>query len=129
MKNKILSIVYALLVWLLGVFFYVSSYSLPILNNPDLQANIVIILAIIPSACLGTFLFYKKGKMKPSSLGLTFALTAMLLDILITVPVFIIPAGGSYTTFLKDPVFYTVMVEYYFIVFYYGQHLTQKNKA
>ena len=35
-------------------------------------SNIVLALALIPSASLGTFLFYKKGYLKPSVLALIF---------------------------------------------------------
>ena len=123
MSNRIFSIVFAVLVWILGVSFYLLSYYIPILENPELQSNITLVLAIIPSACLGTYLFYKKWQMKPSALAITFVLVAAILDALITVPVFIIPYGGSYSEFFGDPMFYTIVVEYYFIVLLYGKHL------
>ncbi|WP_046743143.1 DUF5367 family protein [Kordia zhangzhouensis] len=122
------SIACGILVWILGVSFYLGSYYIPFLENPEQQANIVIALAIIPSACLGTYLFYRKGKMKPSSLALTFVTTAIVLDTLITVPLFIIPAGGTYSTFFKNPMFYTVIVEFYFIVLYFGTYSSKKIK-
>ncbi|GAB5400563.1 MAG: hypothetical protein Aureis2KO_21480 [Aureisphaera sp.] len=124
--NRLLSIACAFLVWALGVSFYLGSFYVPILENPEQQANIVLVLAIIPSACLGTYLFYKKGQMKPSVLALTFVIVAALLDAFITVPVFVIPAGGSYSGFYSDPMFYTIMVEFYFIVMYFGTFVTQK---
>ncbi len=124
--NPLLSIGCALLVWILGVSFYLSSFYVPILENPELQANIVIAWAIVPSACVGTYLFYKKGQMKPAALALTFVAIAVLLDASITVPAFVIPAGGSYSEFFTDPMFYTIVVEFYFIVLLFGKHLTQK---
>ncbi|WP_298417271.1 DUF5367 family protein [uncultured Kordia sp.] len=126
--NRSLSIAYGILVWILGVTFYLISSYIPILENSAQQANIALVLGIIPSACLGTYLFYKKGHMKPSSLALTFIIIATVLDAFITVPVFVIPAGGSHSTFFADPMFYIIVVEFYFIVFYFGTHLTQKAK-
>lgn len=128
-NNKLLSIVCAILVWILGVSFYLVSFYVHILENPEQQANIVLALVIIPSACFGTYLFYKNGFIKPSALALTFVIVAITLDTLITVPVFVIPNGGSYSEFFGDPMFYTIVVEFYFIVLYYGNHLTKKLKA
>ena len=125
-SKKLYSIVCGIFVWILGVSFYLLSFYVPILENPDLQSNIVLVLAIIPSSCLGTYLFYKKSYLKPSSLALTFIIVATMLDVLITVPVFIIPNGGSYSAFFKDPMFYIIVVEFYSIVLYYGNHLTKK---
>ncbi|RKR13965.1 hypothetical protein CLV91_0034 [Maribacter vaceletii] len=131
MINKnLFSIVCGILVWILGVSFYLLSFYVPILENPELQSNVVLVLGIVPSACIGTYLFYTKSYIKPHTLGLTFVIVATLLDIIITVPVFIIPNGGSYFEFFGDPMFYTIVVEFYFIVFYFGTHLTnKKNKA
>ncbi|KXX66861.1 DUF5367 family protein [Flammeovirga sp. SJP92] len=127
MKNIILSIVYALLVWALGVSLFLSSFYVPVLENTERQADIVLALGIIPSATLGTYLFYRKGKMNPSHLALLFVVVAVLMDLLITVPVFIIPAGGSYSEFFQNTMFYTIAVEFYFIVFYFGKYLTKRQ--
>lgn len=128
-SKKLFSIICAILVWILGVSFYLLSFYVPILENPELQSNIVLVIAIMPSACLGTYLFYKKSYIKPSVLALTFIIVATILDALITVPVFVIPNGGSYSEFFGDPMFYTIVVELYFIVLYYGNHLTKKLEA
>lgn len=118
-----------MLVWLLGVSFYLLSFYVPVLENTKLQSNITLALAIIPSSCIGTYLFYKKSYIKPTALALTFVIMAIVLDVLITVPVFIIPNGGSYSDFFGDPMFYTLVVEFYFIVLYFGKYLTKKIKV
>ena len=123
------SLAYAILVWVLGVSFYFLSSYLTLLSNPDLQSNIVLAFAIIPCSCLGTYLFYKASYMKPSSLALIFIIVSIVLDSIITVPIFIIPQGGSYSSFFGDPLFYTLVVEFYFIVLYYGDHLTKRVKS
>ena len=126
-SKNLFSIVCGIFVWILGVSFYILSFYVPILENPELQSNVVLVLGIVPSACLGTYLFYTKSYIKPSALGLTFVIVATLLDVIITVPVFIIPNGGSYSEFFGDPMFYTIVVEFYFIVFYFGNHLINKK--
>lgn len=128
-KKTLLSIVYGVLVWILGVSFYLLSFYLPVLENSELQSNIVLAFVIIPCASLGTYLFYKKSYIKPSILALTFIAVSIVLDSLITVPLFIIPDGGSFSTFFGDPMFYTLIVEFYFIVLYFGNYLIKTGKT
>ncbi len=123
------SIVYAVLVWVLGVCSYLISFYIPVLENQDLQANIVLALALIPSACLGTYLFYKKSYLKPAVLAFIFIIVITILDACITVPVFLIPNGGSYSEFFGDPKFYAIALELYLVVLYFGNYLTHKAKA
>ena len=127
MINKNLySIICAILVWVLGISCYYLSSLIPILENTNLQSNIVLVIAIIPCACIGSYLFYKKSYLKPSALALTFIGVSVLLDALITVPLYIIPDGGSYLAFFGDTMFYILVVEFYFVVFYFGAYLTKK---
>lgn len=60
-NKKRYSIVCAILVWILGLSFYLLSRYISVIENSELQSNIVLVLAIIPSSCLGTYLFYKKA--------------------------------------------------------------------
>lgn len=117
----------AVLVWVLGVSFYLLSFYLPLLDNPELQANIILALGIVPSASLGTYLFYKKSHLNPKVLALTFVFTAAVLDSLITVPVFIIPFGGSYAAFFGNPMFYIIAAELFFFVSLFGNYLNNKK--
>ncbi|WP_075340402.1 hypothetical protein [Tenacibaculum agarivorans] len=127
--NKTRAILSAIMVWILGVTAFLLSYSFSVLSNPDVQANITLTLGIIPSVCLGTFVYYKKGEITPSNLAFIFMGTSAILDILITVPMFIIPAGGSYAEFFSDPMFYIIMVEFYFITTYTGNYFIKKQQA
>ncbi len=130
MASKIFySTLCGVLVWILGVSFYLLSFQISVLENPELQSNIILVFGIIPSSILGTYLFYKKIYMRPPSLAITFIIIATILDAFITVPVFIIPNGGSYSEFFGDPMFYILVVEFYFIVMYFGNHLTKTAKT
>ena len=128
-SNQLLSIITAIIVWLLGVSFYLASFQFSILKNVGVQANIILALGIIPSVYLGTYLFYKKASLKPSYLALTYIGIAAILDALITVPLFVIPAGGSHLEFFSNPIFYLIVVEMYVLVFYFGNHLTKTIRA
>lgn len=127
MKSLFTSVGYAMLVWLLGVSFYLGSYYLAILQNPELQANLVLALAIIPNACFGTYLFYKRSEMSPLRLSMVFVAIAILLDALITVPVFIIPEGGTYLSFFGNVSFFLIAIEYFLVVVGYGSYISSKK--
>ena len=78
-----------------------------------MQANLVLAIAIIPAAMLGARFYYRRGLTTNGFvLGTSMFLIAMVLDALITVPVFIIPAGGDYITFFTDPGFWMIGLEY-----------------
>ena len=99
-------------IWVIAVTFYSLSYLVPILSNPDLQANVVLLSAVLPLVWLGSHLYYKKDKETNGfKVGLVFFFIAALLDALITVPLFIIPNGGTHISFFTDPGFWIIAAE------------------
>ena len=115
-------IISAVIVWALGVSAFVASYFVPLMSDPDLQANWVLSLVLIPSAMLGTHIYYRKGhKTNGFALGASMFLVTMVLDALITVPVFIMPYGGDHISFFSDLGFWLLAVEYISVVAAYWQ--------
>lgn len=99
-------------IWALAVSFYVLSYQVPILENPDHQANLVLSAAVIPLVWLGAHLYYRKGSASHGlKIGGAFFLTAALLDAAITVPLLVIPNGGNHYAFFTDPGFWAIAAE------------------
>ena len=93
----------AAIVWTLGVTAFVASYFVPVMSDPNLQANWVLSIALIPSAVLGSHIYYRKGyKTNGFALGTSMFLVTMIFDALITVPIFIMPHGGNHITFFTD---------------------------
>ena len=112
----------SVIVYLIGITAYVGSYYLRVLPDPDVQANWVLSIALIPAAILGAHFYYRNGRQTNGwILGLTMFLGAMVLDALITVPLFIIPGGGNHLTFFTDPGFWLIAVEYVTVVLAYRQ--------
>ena len=113
-------------VWLFAVTFYTLSYQFPFLENPDEQANIVLFTVVMPLVWLGCHIYYKKDRATHGfKIGQILLLTAAFLDAVITVPLFIIPNGGSYSSFFSDPGFWLIAFEmiatavlYYYISIY-----------
>ncbi len=115
-------IISACIIWTLAVAAFVASYFVPIMSDPDLQANWVLSIALIPSALLGAHIYYRKGhKTNGFVLGASMFLVAMILDTIITVPFLIMPYGGNYVTFFTDQGFWLIAVEYVSVVASYWQ--------
>lgn len=111
------SIVSAIMVWILGILTFVSSYLIPVLPDPDKQANIVLSIGLIPIVIFGAFLYYRRGHQTNGfKLGLVMFAFAIILDALFTVPLLIIPQGGTYQSFFLDPGFWLIGLEYIIVV-------------
>ena len=122
-KRALLS---AVIVWILGVSVYSGSFFFELMEDPELQANILLTLTVIPIAVFGAYFYYRKGhKTNGFKLGIAMFITAMVLDALITVPLFIIPLGGSHLTFFADPGFWLIGVEYILAIWFYWRFSVQ----
>ena len=106
-----------IIAWTLGVAAFVASYFVPVMDDPDLQANWVLTIAVIPATILGAHLYYRNGYQTHGVLlGSTMFLVTIALDASITVPVFIIPNGGDHLSFFGDPGFWLIGLEYIAVV-------------
>ena len=101
------------IIWILGVSAFVGSYYIPLMENLDEQANWFLTVALIPAILIGVYVYYRKSSRTNGLLlgGFMFFLT-ILLDAMITVPLFIIPAGGDHLSFFGDPGFWMLGIEY-----------------
>ena len=117
--SKIRAIIVGGFIWILGSSFYAASYLFPLLEDLELQANLVLALAIIPNACLGVRIYYKAANMHGLTVGAIVVLTAILLDVIITVPYLILPQGGTYQSFFGAPAFWLITLEYFLVVALY----------
>ena len=81
-------------------------------SNPDLVANTVLFCAVPLVAAVGARFYYQQAAAKGVVLGLFMFAVAGSLDAIITVPLLIMPAGGSYKSFYGDPGFWIIGVEY-----------------
>ena len=72
-------------------------------SNPDLVANTVLFCAVPLVATVGARFYYQHAAAKGVVLGLFMFAVAGSLDAVITVPLLIMPAGGSLQKFLRRP--------------------------
>lgn len=110
----------SVVVYIFGILAYLGSFLTPIMDDPDLQANLVLMIAIVPAAYLGARIYYQKGcNTSGVVLGAIMLSVAIILDALITVPLFIMPNGGDHLSFFSDPGFWLIGAEYMSVVIAY----------
>ena len=108
--------------YLLGITAYAGSFFVPLMEDQELQANLVLMVAIIPVVLLGAHLYYRRGHVTHGlPLGIVMFMGAMVLDAIITVPLFIMPGGGDHRSFFGDPGFWLIGVEYVALVIIYSK--------
>lgn len=128
MKTK-RAIVLGVGIWMIAILFYSVSYYVPILENADSQANIVLFIVVMPLVWFGCSFYYKKDhKTHGLKVGQAMLLTAVTLDALITVPLFVIPNGGSHYSFFTSLGFWVIAFEFLAVAsLYWYAHVYSKN--
>ena len=119
-------------IWVIGIFFYSISFYIPILENAETQANLVLFIVVMPLVWMGCFFYYKKDyKTHGYNVGQTMLLTAVALDALITVPFFVIPNGGNHYSFFTSLGFWIIAFEFLLaaILYWYTLIYPQKIKS
>jgi len=124
------SILLGIAIWIIAILFYSISYAFPILEHPDTQANLVLFVVVMPLVWFACSIYYKKdNKTHGYKVGQTMLLTAIALDALITVPVFVIPNGGNHFSFFTSVGFWIIAFEFLIVstLYWYARVYTKKN--
>jgi len=122
------AIAIGILIWILGVSAFSLSFLVPILENLEQQANLVLLITVIPLVWFGSKLYYKKdNKTHGMWVGITFFGVAAILDSLITVPLLIVPNGGSHYIFFSDPGFWLIGGVFVTTAILYGHFKGTRN--
>jgi len=128
MKTK-RAILLGIVIWIIAVLFYSISYYVPILENADNQADVVLFVAVMPLVWFACFYYYKNDKETHGlKIGQTMLLTGVALDALITVPFIIIPNGGSYYSFFISIGFWIIAFEFLLVASLYWYARVYPNK-
>lgn len=107
-------------IWLLGVTVFTLSNLYAFMKDVELQSNLILGITILPLSWFGAHIYYLKDQVTSGlKLGSTMVLLTIALDALFTVPFFIIPEGGTYSSFFVDPGFWLLIVEYLAVVILY----------
>ena len=109
------AILLGVLIWGIGILLYTLSYYVTIIENSEKQANLVLLIAVMPIIWFTSNIYYKQDhKTHGFNVGLAFLLTAIALDAIITVPLLIIPAGGNHNSFFTSMEFWMIAAEFFF---------------
>jgi hypothetical protein len=116
--KKIIGI--GIVIWIIGVSLFTLSFYIPVLEDPEQQANAVLFISVPLLAWFGARQYFKNGlNTQGYRVGLAFFLVSMTLDALITVPYLIIPNGGSYYQFYTDIGFWLIGLEFLLVAMLY----------
>ena len=104
------AILLGVLLWVL--IFVEISITMVGLKFPDMTVWVIHYLFLIPFGILCARLYYKsRDKINGFLLGIVLLVVGAILDLIITVPFFIIPQGGSYATFFLSSSMWISFVE------------------
>ena len=123
MKTKY-AILLGICIWIIAILFYLISYAIPILENPETQANVVLFVVVMPLVWFACSIYYKLDKKTHGlKVGQTMLLTAVALDALITVPFFVMPNGGNHYSFFTSIGFWIIAFEFLVVasLFWYAR--------
>ena len=124
------AILLGIAIWIIAILFHSISYAIPLLEDPDNQANVVLFIVVMPLVWFACSFYYKKdNKTHGIKVGQTMLLTAVTLDALITVPFFVIPNGGSHYTFFTSVGFWFIAFEFLLVasLYWYARVYTKRT--
>jgi Kef-type K+ transport system membrane component KefB len=118
-------------IWFLAVLLYSISYYVPLLEDPNAQADIVLFIAVMPLVWFACAYYYKKDNSTHGyKVGQTMLLTGVALDTLITVPFFMIPKGINHFDFFTSLGFWIIAFEFLIVaVLYWYARVVPKTMA
>ena len=123
MKTK-RAILLGIVIWIIAILCYSISYAIPLLESAEKQANVVLFVVVMPLVWFACSQYYKVDKETHGiKVGQTMLLTAVALDALITVPIFMIPQGGSHYSFFTSLGFWIIAFEFLIVatLYYYAR--------
>jgi hypothetical protein len=101
------------------ITFYVLEH-IPFLKKSTTTLTFIAAFTIIFYAWFAAWFYYKKAEKKLGLLvGIVITGTALVLDILITVPLIEIPKGSSYLVFFSNPLLWILAIINVLTVFVY----------
>lgn len=108
------------IVWILIFTLFTVMSFVPGLNESETKQYFVLFIAMILFVGIGAAFYYKGGLPTHGlAIGMVMALTAIVLDAVITVPLVMWPLNKTHLDLFANPLFVTTFFEYLAIVFLY----------
>jgi RsiW-degrading membrane proteinase PrsW (M82 family) len=121
-------IIAGIFVWsCVSLSFYILE-KIPLFKDSFSAQALIVMICISLYAFLSAQFYYKKGyKTNGLIVGIIISGTAILLDVLITVPFVEIPNGRSYQSFFSSPVLWIMVLITVFTVYFYWKKKIKSN--
>lgn len=115
--------------WLCVVITFYIIENIPFFKTSITAQAIITAFTIVFYAWFAAVFYYKKAPQKSGlQAGIVITATALILDVLITVPLIEIPKGNSYQAFFSNPLLWILAVINILTVFmYWKQNIAAKN--
>jgi hypothetical protein len=118
--NFLRAIFSGIISWLCVVITFYILENIPFFKQSLTAQAIISVFAIVFYAWFAAWLYYKKAEKKLGlQTGIVITSTAIILDVLITVPLIEIPKGSSYQAFFSNPLLWILSVINVITVFVY----------
>jgi len=123
-------IISAVFIWSMGLLGLIGSYFFSLIPDAAQQSIWVQSLVFIPAALIGAHIFYRKGfDLNGFLLGMTVLLVMIVLDVVIKVPLFLMPHGVTYVQHFLDFNYWLLGVEVVTVVAAYWQIEQSVNRT
>jgi len=127
--NYIKAFLLGVLVWLaVSITFFIME-NVPAIKDLLVAQAVAIIIAMVFYTIMSASIYYRREN-KPNGLvlGVVIAGTALLLDVLITVPFIEIPNGRGYRSFFSNPLLWVLVnITIFSVYFYWRQKIRERN--
>lgn len=118
--NYLRAVLSGTIAWLCIVITFYVLENIPFFKASLIVQVIIAAFAIVFYAWSAAWFYYKKAEKKLGlQVGIVITATALILDVLITVPLIEIPKGSSYEAFFSNPLLWILAVVNVTTVFAY----------
>lgn len=117
-----------ILIWSAVSFSFYILESIPVIKESFFWQSVIVAICIVFFAIGAAKIYYlKNDKMNGLQLGVIMSLTALFLDVIITVPFVEIPNGRSYESFFTSPILWILAFLNAFSVFLWRKQNNKKT--
>lgn len=123
------AILSGVIVWVMIFTYFILVSFIPQIKDSELIQHLLLWFILIPILVFGLNFYHKKEpKSNQLLIGVFIIVTCLILDAIITIPLTIIPYGGSYASFFMNPFLWIIIVEMLIITFVKSKIMVNKTK-
>lgn len=117
-----------ILIWFAVSFSFYILEQIPVVKDSFLWQSVIAAISIVFFAIGSAKFYYRKNyKINGLQLGIIMSLTALFLDVIITVPFVEIPNGRSYESFFTSPILWILAFVNAVSVFLWRKQINKKT--